>query len=1039
MPAGRVLLVACFGAFLAFLDATVVNVAFPSIRESFPTVRIGELSWVLNAYNIVFAAFLVVFGRLTDLIGRRRCFAGGVLVFTVASVLCGAATSVDLLVAARVLQALGAAALVPASLALVIAAYPGEKRAHAIGLWGASAAVAAGLGPPIGGALTEVGGWRWAFLVNLPFGIAALALARRDLVESRAPGRRVLPDLLGAATLALSLALLNLGIVQGSDWGWSSTGVLASFAGAVLVFALFVVSSRRHPSPLVPPALLRVRSFDLGSLAAVVAGFGFYAYLLTNILWLQYVWGYEVLQAGLALVPGAVVAAVVASRLGPLADRHGYRWFVVPGALVWAGAYLWYHQRVGLEPAFWSEWLPGQLLSGIGVGATLPLLGSAALAQVPGGRYATASAVNSAARQLGGVLGIAVLVVVIGDPTPAEAVGAFRDGWLLSVTAFVVVAVLALPLGVLRPAPEDEADDGDRPPLVHAPDPPAEWSARGQVGAGATDLAAVPLVAALPVAARQRLEEAARLRDVPAGTALVEEGGPSGSAFVVHRGRLEVLVGGRTVREVGPGEVLGELALLTGEPRSATVRARRDSTVLELPRDAVESVLATDAAASRFVLGQVAERLRTAAPAVAAPPPERPTVVSVVGLHPGAPVHEVAERLVARIGHHVSVLAPGRVDPEGLARAESGHDRVVLVAPGADADADGRAWHELCVRQADTVVLVADAATDPPHETAGPVPGRRPELVLVGPRPVPARRADWVAATDAWQLTVVDGDLAAGLRPLADRLAGASLGVVMGAGGARAIAHIGVVRELEEAGFTIDRLAGCSLGAVVAAAYAIGRDGAQLEEVCYDEFVRHRPFSDWRAPITSLSKGRRLVVGLSRGLGADEVLEGLPRSLRTVSVDLVGRGRVEHERGRLVDAAVASCRLPVLWAPVPTDEGRLLVDGSVLDALPTDLLVRRDEGPTVAVSIGTGGSGAHRGGRPRVPGLGDTLVRTMMIGSGGAVQSARRHGAWVVSPSSMGVGLLEFHQFDRMVSAGRAAARLLLERTGGDLRAPDGQ
>jgi predicted acylesterase/phospholipase RssA len=297
----------------------------------------------------------------------------------------------------------------------------------------------------------------------------------------------------------------------------------------------------------------------------------------------------------------------------------------------------------------------------------------------------------------------------------------------------------------------------------------------------------------------------------------------------------------------------------------------------------------------------------------------------------------------------------------------------------------------------------------------------------------------WVAATDAWQLTVVDGDVAAGVRPLADRLAGRSLGLVLGAGGARAFAHIGVLRELEEAGLTVDRLAGCSLGAVVAAASAVGRDGAQLEEACYAEFVRRRPFADWRAPVTSLSKGRRLVQGLSRGLGPDEVLEGLPRSLRTVSVDLVARGRVEHERGRLVDAVVASCRLPVLWAPVPTDEGRLLVDGSVLDALPTDLLVRRDEGPTVAVSIGTGGSGGGREGRPRVPGLGDTLVRTMMIGSGGAVQSARRHGAWVVSPSSMGVGLLEFHQFDRMVAAGRAAARMLLDRTGGDLRAPDGQ
>src|SRR6478672_6484997 len=157
VPASRVLLVACFGAFLAFLDATIVNVAFPSIRASFPGESIGSLSWVLNAYNIVC-------GRLTDLLGRRRAFLGGIALFTVASALCGAAPTLDLLIAARVVQALGAAMLVPASLALVVEAFPGPKRSHAIGLWGATAAVAAGLGPPTGGALVELGGWRWAFL-----------------------------------------------------------------------------------------------------------------------------------------------------------------------------------------------------------------------------------------------------------------------------------------------------------------------------------------------------------------------------------------------------------------------------------------------------------------------------------------------------------------------------------------------------------------------------------------------------------------------------------------------------------------------------------------------------------------------------------------------------------------------------------------------------------------------------------------------------------------------------------------------------------
>ena len=298
--------------------------------------------------------------------------------------------------------------------------------------------------------------------------------------------------------------------------------------------------------------MLRIPSFSIACGATVVAGLGFYAYLLTNILWLKYVWDYTVLQAGLALVPGALVAAVVAARLGPLADRHGYRPFVVPGALIWAGAYLWYHEQVGLVPAFWSEWLPGQLISGIGVGATLPLLGSAALAAVPGGRYATASAVMSSARQFGGVLGIAVLVVILGNPTPATAVAAFRDGWVLSIAAFVVVAVLSLPLGRLQPVAEEADIDDVRPASVHAPAArPSASVGRATVEAPA-DLSDVPLLAALPEAARQRLQAAVRLVTVPAGSLLIEAGDPPGSAYVVRRGRLVVEMGGSTVRELGP-------------------------------------------------------------------------------------------------------------------------------------------------------------------------------------------------------------------------------------------------------------------------------------------------------------------------------------------------------------------------------------------------------------------------------------------------------------------------------------------------------
>jgi EmrB/QacA subfamily drug resistance transporter len=1016
--------VACFGAFLAFLDATIVNVAFPSIRESFPEASIGGLSWVLNAYNIVFAAFLVVCGRLTDLIGRKRAYAGGITLFTLASLWCALAGSLDVLVAGRVVQALGAAMLVPASLAIVVEAFSSERRAHAIGLWGATAAVAAGLGPPMGGALVELGGWRWAFLVNLPFGVLAVVATRRTVVESRAPGRRVLPDIPGALLLAAALALLNLGIIKGNDWGWASPRVLGCFVLTALLAGAFVRSSLRHRAPVVDPALVRIASFRTASLATVLAGVGFYAYLLTNILWLQYVWGYDVLRAGLALVPGALVAAVVAARLGPVAERVGYRVLVVPGALVWAGAYVWYHQQVGVEPAFWAEWMPGQVLSGVGVGASLPLLASAAMAAVPGGRYATASALVSSARQLGGVLGISILVLVVGNPSGPGLVESLRHGWLLSIVAFALVALVALPIGKVATRPDDEGAEHAAPQLL-LPEVPS--GARRSRPASSLGLDDIPLIAALTADARAALAAASRTVELHAGEWLVREGDPPGSAYLLRSGRLEVLQGDRVLRTLAPGAVVGELSLLTGEARSAGVRARRDATLVEVPRASFDALLDHDPRATRAVLGQVAGQLRTAGVDTPVERPARPHVIAVVGLHPGSGSDDVARHLRERLATHLSVVDPGRVDAEGLTRAEQDHDRVVLVSDGVRPDGDP-AWRDFCLRQADAVVLVARADSRLPDTV--PSLSQQPDVVVLGPLPLPQDRVDWVAATDAWRLTVADGDVRRAVSDIADRFAGRSLGLVLAGGGARAFAHVGVLRELEEAGYAVNRFACASVGSAVAAIYAVEGDGAGLEERTYAEFVARNPFNDWTIPTHALTRGRRVRASIARVSG-DTVLEGLPRQLALVSTCLISRTRVVHRRGSLTDAALASLRLPVLFPPIPTDDGRLLMDGGVLDNLPVDLLLERDEGPVVAVNISMGGDARPRAAagvvrRPRVPALGETLLRTMMINAGGAVKAAHAQGAAVLTPATMGVGLLEFHQIDRMVQAGREAGRALL-------------
>jgi MFS family permease len=277
-------------------------VAFPNIRDSFPGSTISSLSWILNAYSIVFAAFLIVSGRIADLLGRRRAFTTGVLVFTFSSVLCAIAPSVGFLVGARVIQALGAAVLVPASLALVVEAFPTHRRSHAVGLWGASAALASGLGPPIGGALVQWGDWRWAFLVNLPFGLAALCRPQKRW--SRAP--RAGAHACGVRPVRPHARPAHPRPGQGG-LGWTSWQTLACFAGVRLCCS--TCSCSHDAARAGRPGCSSVRSRS--ATPADRRGHGLYAYLLTNILAAA---GVEArLESGLAVVPGAV-AAVLADR-----------------------------------------------------------------------------------------------------------------------------------------------------------------------------------------------------------------------------------------------------------------------------------------------------------------------------------------------------------------------------------------------------------------------------------------------------------------------------------------------------------------------------------------------------------------------------------------------------------------------------------------------------------------------------------------------------------------------------------------------------
>ena len=423
----RVLLVVSIAVFMASLDLFIVNIAFPEIARDFGDADVAELSWVLNAYAIVFAALLVASGRLADRVGRKRGFLAGLVLFLLASALSGLAPSVETLVAARVLQATGAAVLIPTSLALLLPEFDAQERAKAIGIWAAVGGIAAAAGPPIGGLLVEAS-WRLVFLVNVPVGLAAFVLAARVLRESRDEHARW-PDWLGTAVLTGAVGALALGLVKAPDWGWGSAETLAAFAAAALGLAWFWDRTGRHPSPVVDREMLRVRSFALANLAAVLFFVSFAAMLLAGVLFMTGVWGDSVLRAGLQLAPGPAMAAVFAAIAGRAATRVGQRTLAGTGAAVFAAGTLWWVWQLDADASYAGGMLPGMLVTGVGVGLVLPSLASAAASSLPPARFATGSAVFSMSRQLGSVLGVAVLVAILGaDGTNFDGAWAFMAG-----------------------------------------------------------------------------------------------------------------------------------------------------------------------------------------------------------------------------------------------------------------------------------------------------------------------------------------------------------------------------------------------------------------------------------------------------------------------------------------------------------------------------------------------------------------------------------------------------------------------------------
>jgi NTE family protein len=555
-----------------------------------------------------------------------------------------------------------------------------------------------------------------------------------------------------------------------------------------------------------------------------------------------------------------------------------------------------------------------------------------------------------------------------------------------------------------------------------------------------TFLRNVPVLSDLPDALLDDLSGQVRELSVPAGEWILREGEAADSLFIIRSGRVDVVdeqPPETLIRGLRRGEVLGELALLRRAPRSASARARRDTELLELTREAFEALIQ---GAPDFALGLVrtigAQLAASRTPVVQASPPR---TIAVVGLDPAAPATELTAQLADALERHGSVARLAGGDMAAIDQAVDTADRVILAGGSDPSDP----WTALCVREADLILAVTSGHPSRPWlDQAKSLGGC--ELLVMGPRLDPGV-LEALAPRDT-QVISEPGRLGDALAATARRLAGRSLGVVLSGGGARAFAHLGVLEELQSAGLHFDRIGGVSLGSLVAGAFAAGFDPDYIKDAFQRNFVASNPTNDYGPPVFSIIRGAKTRKLMHEEFG-DRLIEALPMRFFCVSCDLVWREAVVHRTGLLADAVYSSLAIPGVFPPVATAEGRLLVDGGVLNNLPVEIMALAGEGPVIAVDVAVNvrGAQARREERPRlagltraarrvltgseatIPHLGETIVRSITVGSSDTAAAARTHADLVITPDVEGIALMDWKAIDRSREIGRQAARAALE------------
>jgi EmrB/QacA subfamily drug resistance transporter len=439
------ILLSSVAVFLIALEITIISVALPDIEAAFPESSRATVSWIFTSYNIGVASLMLIAGWTAERIGRRRIFLLGLAVFTLGSVLSGVAPSMAVLLGGRVVQAIGGAMLLPASLALILHGVDDDRRDAAIGIWGAMAGLAAAIGPTAGALLIDVAGWRWVFLLNVPIGIAALVIAPRRLTESNDPDAPTSVDVLAPPLGALGVGAAVLAITAAGVRGASDPIVLGAAGAAVVLLAAFVTRTRRHSNPLFPVDVARLPSYRTGAIGTLFFGAGFAGWLVLAPTFLVTVHDYDVLGAGLAIAPAPIAMAITAGPAGKLCARFGYRRVITAGALLGVAAIATWLITLDEASSYVSGFLPGAILLGISVGIGFPMLTAASMRDVPEHRYAVAAAGNTTIRQVAIAIGISVAVAIVGAEAAAETTSELADfqaSWIVCGVFFALTAAV---------------------------------------------------------------------------------------------------------------------------------------------------------------------------------------------------------------------------------------------------------------------------------------------------------------------------------------------------------------------------------------------------------------------------------------------------------------------------------------------------------------------------------------------------------------------------------------------------------------------